>query len=88
MVPQKPRPKETFLQSCHHYFKKKFSAKHFQNQKQLVFFLAAIVIVNAALFISRAYYFKGFANLDGSFPNPFYMMSRANGILVKALFSL
>ena len=79
MVPQQPRPRETWSQSAKNYFKKKFSARHFQNQKQLVFFMAVIIIVNAALFIARAYYFRGFSNLDGSFPNPYYMLSRANG---------
>ena len=79
MVPQQPRPQETWFQKSTSYLKKKFSGRHFRNQKQLVFFLAAIVIINASLFIARAYYFRGFSNLDGSFPNPFYMMSRANG---------
>jgi hypothetical protein len=79
MVPQQPRPEVSWLQSGRNYMRKKFSAKHFQNQKQLVFFLAAILIVNSALFIARAYYFRGFSNLDGSMPNPFYMLSRANG---------
>jgi hypothetical protein len=79
MVPQRPKPHVTLLQSCTNYMKKKFSARHFYNQKQLVFFLAAILIVNGALFIARAHYFRGFSNLDGTYPNPFYMLSRANG---------
>ena len=81
MVPQRPKPHVNMFQSCTNYMKKKFSARHFYNQKQLVFFLAAILIVNGALFIARAHYFRGFSNLDGSYPNPFYMLSRANGNL-------
>ena len=57
-----------------------FSMMYIRNNKQfLLFLLLFVVTVNAALFISRAYYFKDFAMLSGYKPNWFYMFSRANG---------
>ncbi len=56
-----------------------FSANYFRNNKQFLTFLFFIVVTNIVLFVTRAYYFRGFSLLTGSVPNPFYMMSRANG---------
>ncbi len=53
---------------------------YLRNNVQLVFFIFFVIaLINVVLFVLRAHYFKDFANLDGSKPNPFYMMSRANG---------
>ena len=53
---------------------------YIKNNKQFLFFVIVFIfLINAALFISRAYYFKDFAMLNGFQPNLFYMFSRANG---------
>ncbi len=51
------------------------------NKQYLSFLLIFVVLINVALFVARAYYFKDFLMLDGETPNYFYMMSRANGEL-------
>lgn len=79
MVPQKPRPKKTLSQKIRKWFHKRFSMSHARNQWQLFSFLLFIVGINIILFATRAAYFGGFANLDESKPNPFYLLSRANG---------
>ncbi len=79
MVPQKPRPKKTLSQRIQRWFVKRFSIKHLQSQKQFFAFLLFIFGINIILFITRAVYFRGMYNLDQTQPNPFYMLSRANG---------
>jgi hypothetical protein len=56
-----------------------FSSNYWRNNRQFLIFLAFILITNMILFITRAYYFRGFSMLSGFTPNPFYMLSRANG---------
>ena len=79
MVPQKPKPKQTLSQRINCWYKKRFSIKHLQSQKQFFAFLFFLFGINIILFIARAFYFKDMYNLDGTQPNPFYMLSRANG---------
>jgi len=50
-----------------------------QRQPQTYNFLAFFFGINLVLFVTRAVYFKGFAWLDGTPGNPFYMISRACG---------
>ena len=75
--PPKPKPwSQRLSESLPHHI----SWIYLRNNVQFLFFLFVIVIgINVALFIHRAYHFRDFANLDGSSPNPFYMLSRANG---------
>ena len=42
-------------------------------------FMTAIVAINIVLFIHRTYYFRNFTSLDGTTPNPFYLLSRGCG---------
>ena len=79
MLPEKAKPPQTMSTKINDWFGKKFSWAHMKQNKQLYGFLAFYIIVNAALFIQRAFYFRNFAWYDGSKPNPFYMLSRANG---------
>ena len=53
---------------------------YFRQNYQLVIFIICIIFgINIALWVQRAYYFRDFSTLDGSRPNPSYMLSRANG---------
>ena len=79
MMPQKPRPKKTFTQRITRWYQKRFSMSHARNQWQLFAFLFFVLGINIILFATRAASFSGFANLDESMPNPFYLLSRANG---------
>ena len=81
--PPKPKPwSQRLSESLPHHI----SWIYLRNNVQFLFFLFVIVIgINVALFIHRAYYFRDFANLDGSTPNPFYMLSRANGKSCKCV---
>lgn len=79
LVPVKTKPKESSLQAFKTWFNRRFSKEHIKSQWQLFAFIGFILIVNVILWISRACYFRNFANLDESRPNPFYMLSRANG---------
>jgi hypothetical protein len=79
MVPQKAKPKKTFGQRMKKWATKRFSLSHLKNQWQLFAFFFFLFGVNLILFVSRAVYFKDFANGDGTRPNAFYMFSRANG---------
>ena len=41
--------------------------------------MSIFALINAGLFTSRTYYFRQFTSLDGTTPNPFYMLSRGCG---------
>jgi hypothetical protein len=57
---------------------------YLRNNVQFLFFIIVfVVLINVALFVARAYYFRNFKMLEGWAPNPFYMMSRANGECVS-----
>ena len=53
--------------------------KKVQAAWQLYAFLGFIFGMNAILFITRAYYFRGMLMLDPEITNVFYMLSRACG---------
>eukprot|EP00095_Tigriopus_kingsejongensis_P001891 maker-scaffold287_size221780-snap-gene-0.26 protein:Tk01891 transcript:maker-scaffold287_size221780-snap-gene-0.26-mRNA-1 annotation:"nadph oxidase 5-like isoform x5" len=75
--PPKPRPFSVRLKDC---LPHQFSRMYIRNNKQFLFFtIVFIFIVNVSLFVARAYYFKDFAMLNNFRPNPFYLLSRANG---------
>ena len=74
--PPRPRPLKQRLTELIPY---QFSGNYWRNNKQFLTFLYFILLTNIILFVTRAYYFRNFASLNGTTPNPFYMMSRANG---------
>ena len=74
--PSKPRPLRQRLTDLIPY---QFSSNYWRNNKQFLTFLYFILLTNIILFVTRAYYFRSFAMLSGATPNPFYMLSRANG---------
>ena len=76
LLPPKPKPKPTLKQKFLDYWHRHFSRQHIRQNIQFFAFIAFILIINFILFVTRAVYFKDFANLDGSKPNPFYMLSR------------
>ena len=89
LVPPKPPKPKTIAQKIQDSLPHQFSLMYIRNNKQFLFFLFFfIILVNVVLFVARAYYFKDFATLTGSTPNPFYMMSRANGrtLLYNSMF--
>ena len=62
---------------------------YFRQNYQLVIFIIFIMFgINIALWVQRAYYFRDFSTLNGSRPNPFYMLSRANGELFNILLAI
>ena len=65
-----------------------FSVNYWRNNKQFLTFLSFIIIVNIVLFVTRAYYFRDFSMLSGARPNPFYMISRANGKYIVVMLRL
>lgn len=78
MPPKPPKPKPV-SQRFREMMPYQFSSNYWRNNKQFLMFLSFIIITNVILFVTRAYYFRGFSMLSGFTPNPFYMMSRANG---------
>ena len=59
---------------------RQFSWLYMRQNVQFVFFILVIIFgITTVLYVQRAYYFRNFSNLDGSKPNPFYLMSRASG---------
>ena len=85
LVPTQPPQPKPWSQRLSESLPDHISWIYLRNNVQFLFFLFVIVIgVNVALFVHRAYYFRHFANLDGSAPNPFYMLSRANGKFVSS----
>ena len=79
LVPEKPSKPKPFNQRLRDLMPYQFSVNYWRNNKQFLTFLGFIIIVNIVLFVTRAYYFRDFSMLSGARPNPFYMMSRANG---------
>ena len=55
------------------------SKEYWSNNKSLHSSLFVIFLINTILFVHRAYYFRNFSMLDGTTPNPFYLLSRACG---------
>ena len=80
LVPPQPSRPRSIGQKLKDSLPHQFSMMYIRNNKQfLAFLLLFVVLVNAVLFVARAYYFKDFAMLSGYTPNWFYMFSRANG---------
>ena len=80
LVPPKPPRPKAFGQRLQECLPHQFSMMYIRNNRQFLSFLILfIILVNVALFVARAYYFKDFAMLNNYRPNFFYMMSRANG---------
>merc|ERR1719228_114211 len=80
LVPPKPIKEKSFLERLstkipHRYISKEY----WTNNKTFLLFLFFIFLINTVLFIHRAYYFRNFSMLSGFTPNPFYLLSRANG---------
>ena len=84
LVPSKvPKPK-TMRQKIEEQKPRQLSWLYFRQNYQLVLFILVIIFgVNIVLWVQRAHYFRDFSSLDGSRPNPFYMLSRANGELIN-----
>ena len=55
------------------------SKEYWSNNKSLHSALFVILLINIILFVHRAYYFRNFSMLNGTTPNPFYLLSRACG---------
>lgn len=85
LVPSKPSRPQPFKQRLAGWVPYQFSGNYWRNNKQFLTFLYFILVTNIILFVTRAYYFRGFSMLSGTTPNPFYMMSRACGKFFKSL---
>ena len=79
LVPPSPPKPRTISQILKDSLPPQFSMMYWRNNRQFVGFLFFLISVNIILFVHRAYYFMDFATLEGTTPNGFYMMSRANG---------
>ena len=79
LVPSKPPRPPPLKQRLTELIPRQFSYHYWRNNKQFLTFLYFILLTNIILFVTRAYYFRSFSMLNGTTPNPFYMMSRANG---------
>jgi len=81
LVPPKPSsiPRTTWFQGIREKLPHHFSANYWKNNRPFLSFLYFIILLNLALMVQRAYYFRDFAMLSGHAPNPFYMLSRATG---------
>jgi hypothetical protein len=78
-VPSKPPRPRPFKERLTELIPYQFSGNYWRNNKQFLTFLYFILLTNIILFVMRAYYFRNFSMLSGTTPNPFYMLSRANG---------
>ena len=78
-MPSKPPRPRPFKQRLTELIPYQFSGNYWRNNKQFLTFLYFILLTNIILFVMRAYYFRNFSMLSGTTPNPFYMLSRANG---------
>ena len=79
MVPQKKKAPPTKWDEIKAWYDRKLSWTHMKQNYQMFSFFGGFILINLILWIQRAAYFGGMANLDGTIPNPFYMLSRANG---------
>jgi ferredoxin-NADP reductase len=79
LIPAKPKSSGTTSQTIWPNRPKILTRLYWENNFSFAFFMLIITLFNVLLFIQRAYYFKDFANLSGSKPNPFYMISRGFG---------
>merc|ERR1719347_4477 len=80
LVPPEPTKEKSTLEKFSSKLPTRyFSKEYWVNNKTFLVFLFFIFLVNIVLFIHRAYYFRNFSMLSGFTPNPFYLLSRANG---------
>ena len=79
MVPQRKKAPPTKWDEIKAWYDRKLSWTHMKQNYQMFSFFGVFILINLILWIQRAVYFGGMANLDGTMPNPFYMLSRANG---------
>merc|ERR1719250_440142 len=80
LVPPKPAKENGILEKFSSKLPTRyFSKDYWTNNKAFLVFLFFILSINLILFIHRAYYFRNFSMLSGFTPNPFYLLSRANG---------
>ena len=93
LVPPAPPKKKTLVERLQDKLPQRYMSKEYwSNNKSLHAAIFVILLINAILFVHRAYYFKDFSMLSGLTPNPFYLLSRAcgrvlhfNTVLVLAL---
>ena len=80
LVPPAPPRKKTFCEHLQDKLPQRYMSKEYwSNNKSLHSSLFVIFLINTILFVHRAYYFRNFSMLDGTTPNPFYLLSRACG---------
>jgi len=77
--PKRPREKTTVEKMSEFLPQRYLSKDYWIHNKSFHFFLFVVFLINAVLFIHRAYYFRNFSMLNGFTPNPFYLLSRACG---------
>ena len=82
LVPQKPKHVPTWTENLKASYKKYFNMQHIKSNKQYYGFYAVFWLIMIILAIHRGVYFKDFANLNGTTPNPFYLTSRIMGRLL------
>jgi len=80
LVPPKSAPEKTICKRLSECLPLRYVSKdYWANNKRFLIFILILFLINGALFIHRAYYFRNFSMLNGLTPNPFYLLSRANG---------
>ena len=80
LVPPPPPKKKSFCDSLRENLPQRYLSKdYWSNNKSLHCTIFVFLLINAILFIHRAYYFRDFSMLSGLTPNPFYLLSRACG---------
>ena len=83
LVPPPPPKKKSLCDSISEKLPQRYLSKdYWSNNKSLHTTIFIIMLINAILFIHRAYYFRNFSMLNGLSPNPFYLLSRACGRLL------
>ena len=79
---QDPPSNTTLLERISERRRKYLCSEYWSNNNNLRFSILVILMINALLFIQRAYYFRDFSSLSGLTPNPFYLVSRACGRVI------
>ena len=91
-VPDALTTKTTLAEKISAMRRKYLCSEYWSNNNNLGYSILVILLINAGLFIQRAFYYRHFTSLSGLTPNPFYLLSRAcgrvlmfNSVLVLAL---
>lgn len=82
LVPPKPVKPKPFPTRMMEKLPQSLTPSYWRNNKPFFFLLSLIIGVNIILFVHRTHYFRHFSNLDGSSPNPFYLLSRGCGRVI------